>query len=140
MLRLIRAGIIGILALGCSGPRPAPIEGKLVWHDGTPAVELARGVVVFESVEHKLAGQGTIAADGSFTITTLREGDGAIVGRCTITVFEPAAPGEGPQPPPILPDKYQRSSVSGLAVDVQSGRNVVTLPLEKLPPSPRKPR
>src|SRR5436190_24088854 len=61
---------------GCGGPNLYPVEGKVVFADGTP---LAAGTVVFKPKDPKavMSPRGIIRAAGKFRASTLKEGDGA---------------------------------------------------------------
>ena len=86
---LMAAWALLILA-GCvdadSGPSVStyPIKGKVVMPDGKP---LGDGSVVFvPSGKEGVQASGKIAADGTFALTTRREGDGAAVGTYKVRI------------------------------------------------------
>ena len=72
---------------------------------------------------------GTIAADGSFELSTYGNGDGAVIGkhRVSISCFESQDPGAPPPDPdrepgrgkPLIPRKYLRPETSGVTVEVK---------------------
>src|SRR5262245_9136078 len=75
----IVAPVIVILA-GCGGPRFHPVRGIVVFPDGKP---LSGGWVTFEPLDSgvKTSAVGDIQPDGTFQLTTARNGDGAMAGR-----------------------------------------------------------
>src|SRR5437764_14956105 len=88
-----------LLAAGCSGgKRLYPVEGTVVYDDGKPAVELAKGTVSFESVENLSNVAGDIRSDGTFRIRTPPGKDGAPAGKYRIIVL-PAEGSDGIRPP-----------------------------------------
>lgn len=67
-------GFVAVLAAGCggSGVKTYPVSGKVTFEDGSP---LTKGTVVFESTT--MAAMGQIQPDGTYTLTTYKDGDGA---------------------------------------------------------------
>ena len=60
---------------------------------------------------------GTVRPDGSFELSTYKEGDGAVVGHHFVTVF-------GPEDSTLLPGgiaPFERLAVQGDAVEIRSG-------------------
>ena len=88
-----------ITAVGCNrGPFPTyEAEGRVTFSDGTA---LERGWVEFESIEHQppLTARGEIQSDGTFFLTTFKQGDGAIEGRHRAVVVVPLPEGVGDDP------------------------------------------
>jgi len=106
-----------MLALGGCGVRTVPVEGKVLYR-GKP---LEFGSVMFQPEKGPTA-RGTIQPDGTFRLSTYREGDGAIPGahQGQITCFEQQRPGFAPDPKhepglskPLIPPKYNRFDTSG---------------------------
>jgi hypothetical protein len=125
---------LALLAVAGCGPSMGQVDGKVVWADGKPAAELANGQVIFESPEMRITARGEIAADGTFTLRTSQEGDGAKVGEYQVAIVEHrvATGGEGsPVAPQRLADKYYDFKTSGLTATVKPGRHPVTLTVER---------
>lgn len=135
-LRPVAAGsvfmVVGaIVCVGCSDSyqqETATVRGTITL-DGQP---LTSGSVMF--VPDK--GRGALApieADGTFTLGTYGDFDGAIVGRHKIAVYPPQAAGERNVAPPgarPIPQRYQSSETSQLEADVKAGEdNFVELKL-----------
>jgi hypothetical protein len=127
---------LGAVLLGTScGGGLNSVTGK-VHYNGQPA---AGAVVVFHPVAEDtlttLHPTGVTAADGSFTLTTRTDGDGAAAGEYLVTVVwpEPAQPRKpglmSTEPPPDPPDRlrgrYANRATSDLRAVVQAGRNVL---------------
>jgi hypothetical protein len=104
--------------------------------DGSP---LTAGVVEFDSVtddpkRHAVA-RGKVEPDGTFRLSTYREGDGAVEGRHRVVVMpapvlaEDMRPGQPPPRPNVHP-RFGNYETSGLEVTVKPGRNEVTLTVE----------
>ncbi|HXG12359.1 MAG TPA: hypothetical protein VNK04_21565 [Gemmataceae bacterium] len=124
-----------VVARTRGGPKTYPVSGQLVWEDGSPARELAGGLVVLESVEAPVSAQGEILDDGTFRLTTSRPGDGALEGRHRVLIEVPR-PREGDlagrrEPPPILDPRLGRFETSGLEINVERKDNQVILKLKK---------
>lgn len=116
------------------------VDGKVVWTDGSPATELANGQVIFESQEMRITARGQIGPDGTFTLRTSQEGDGARVGEYDVAIVEHRVSkgGEGgPLSQQFLPTKYYDFKTSGLKATVKPGRSPVTLTVERIAP-PKK--
>jgi hypothetical protein len=136
--------ILTILAAGCGGPsRPetAPTSGR-VTYKGQP---VAGGRIVFFP-EPSGAGRqaiGTIGPDGRYSLTTFRDGDGAVLGRHRVTIK--ATRVTGPPSPEeaadqmrrgvdlgvewLVPKKYSRPETSPLTADVKRGDNTIDFDL-----------
>src|SRR5262245_15950666 len=123
------AVLTGFLAMaGCGQSPTVPVEGQLVWPDGSPARELA-GYTVEATIEGgKVTARGDIDPEGHFRLGTFKIGDGAEPGILRVCVFPPP-PIEGQPPPPVkLPARYSQPENSGLVITAERGkRNDVTL-------------
>lgn len=117
---------------GCnSGPDTHPVQGKVVWKGGGDATELVGHTVTFESEDAKASGSGTVQADGTFTIGTFGEKDGALTGRHRIVVTPPELPEDTFPPPPLIPRRYGGFETSGLTADIKPETNPVVLEVER---------
>ncbi len=127
---------------GCGGPTLCPVEGKIVYTDGTPAKDLEGYTVTFESVDQAatelrpgISAWGVVEADGTFRIGTYQPGDGVVPGRHRVAICPPPSEADQPPPPPAIPLKYANFDTSGLQVDILPGVNKITLTVEPSPPS-----
>src|SRR5688500_5484453 len=89
---LLAALCLGLV--GC-GSKTYPVNGKLVWPDGSPVTELTGGTVVFEPKARPKAGEpatgasGDIKEDGGFSLSTFQPDDGAPPGDYYVAVVQP---------------------------------------------------
>ena len=121
-------GVAVLAATGCDrGPQVAPVTG-VVKYRGKP---LEFGTVTFQAQQGQPA-RGNIQPDGSFTLSTFREGDGAMVGlhQVRVTCYESqrpsagtAAAGEQSLGKLLIPQKYTFFDRSGLTADVKAGQD-----------------
>jgi len=115
------AAVLGIVLTGCSDRiATAPVEG-VVYYDGDP---LHVGTVTFLPEEEGPYATGTIRPDGTFTMTTYDEGDGAILGKHRVmisAISEGTGLPEDPIGEPILliPERYGSDKSSGLSATVE---------------------
>jgi hypothetical protein len=135
--RFAAMGLVGILALtavACSksgGRKPVyPVKGK-VQFDGRPA---EGALVVFHPVGAAGAEgnpHATVAADGTYTLTTYDSGDGAPEGDYLVTVEWWQRDPRQPDNPPLnrLNPQLARTESSGLKARVDKGKNEIT-PIE----------
>jgi hypothetical protein len=127
------------LLTGCGGSGIYPVEGQVVWKDGTPAKDLAGSLIMFEQAEKKTSSQGMIDAAGGFTLTTDQPNDGAPEGDHTVVIIEVGRKsiGGGPDGTNIAPAKidtrYMSPQTSDLKTKVTSGENKITLTIEPNP-------
>jgi hypothetical protein len=122
---------------GC-GSGLHPVEGKVVWKDGSPAKELENGYVVFDLPEKQTSARGTIQGDGTFRLTTNKPNDGALAGDYKVLVVEIGRkPLGGPDATAIAPGamdtKFSDPRTSGLTASVKPGTNQITLTVERAP-------
>jgi hypothetical protein len=133
--RLLCASALLLVAgtAGCtpSGPPMEPVTGVVLYH-GRP-VERAR--VMFVGPDSPRAAVGTTNDAGEFRLSTMSEGDGAVVGehQVTVTSFTPEAIakmsnaeqealGRGQKVQgSSLPTKYASFETSGLSATVEAG-------------------
>lgn len=127
-LRLVLAGFVacaGVTIAGCGGakgPELHPVSGKVLLKG--KAAEHA--TVVLHPLHPAAADapkpRGKVGADGTFTLTTNTEGDGAPAGEYQVTVEQWLAGARSDDPPANrLPAKYSRPETSGLTATVGAG-------------------
>ena len=122
--------LVAILGLvGCGGPY-VPVEGKIVYGDGSAAKELKEGTVEFEAVDQKISARGGIDAEGRFRMTTERSGDGCVPGKHRVVVTHRPSYADQPVPQVIRP-KYRAFETSGLEVVIEAGK-FVELKVERI--------
>ncbi len=131
---ILRSAVCGLVltVAGCSGKGLVPVEGQVVYPDGTPVKGLDGGQVVFRSAGTGGASSnatGTIDAEGRFKLGSLTPGDGAARGTYQVLITPPDPTGDVPLPRAIDP-KYEKFETSGLEVEVKAEPNTVTLKVE----------
>ena len=134
-LNLFAVAVIGALVVGCGSGGVYPVEGQVVWKDGTPAKNLAGSLVFFELAEKQTNSRGSIDAEGSFQLTTNKPNDGAPAGEHTVLIIEVGRKSlGGPDSSNLAPSKidtrYASPATSDLRATVKSGRNKVSLTVE----------
>ncbi len=117
---------------GCGQKLIYPVHGRIVDPQGNPVTGLKGGAVEFEALEGKSSANGSIEADGSFTLTTKTPADGAHVGKNRVLIQRPFISPERPVPPVIEP-KYEKFETSGLVIQVEPKNNEVELKVDLAP-------
>jgi hypothetical protein len=131
------AAAIGLIAFlgGCAGSGICPVEGKVLWKDGTPAKELEGALVVFDLPEKQSNATGVVQADGSFRLTTANPNDGAMAGDYTVLIIERRKALGGADAsvmaPGVMDVRYSDRAKSDLKATVKPGPNPITLTVER---------
>ncbi len=79
--RSVAVGAACLLAAGCGGPNLGQVSGT-VTAGGRP---VTTGTIMFHPAEGPTA-VGAINADGTYTLTTIKAGDGAAIGSHRVTI------------------------------------------------------
>jgi hypothetical protein len=110
---------------GCGGGDPYAV--KTVSAAGTATYQgkpVSKGTILFQPVDEKgRPASGTIE-DGKFTLTTYREGDGAVPGKhkVAVVVTEEKKTKDGDTTVKyIIPERYASAETSGVEVEVPPG-------------------
>jgi hypothetical protein len=124
-----------VTVTGC-GSRTAPVMGLVVYADtpDVPATDLEGYVVTFESTgegTELASATGTVKADGTFQVSTFKQGDGALRGKQLLALTPPILASGAVAPSKILP-KYHDLRASGLEADIGPGENHVKLTVERV--------
>jgi hypothetical protein len=125
------------LLMGCvGGAGPYPVDGTVVWEDGSPAKELHLGSVVFDLPEKRISARGMIQPDGTFRLTTNKADDGALVGKHKVMVIEGARRslpgGDGTQlAPGHMDSMYSDPATTDLTATVEPRKNVIKLTVKR---------
>jgi hypothetical protein len=126
---LIPSLALMILALGgCGGGghqvgNTVPVKGRITYK-GKPLIQ---GTVTFEPEDTGREAEGRIGPDGSFALTTFKEGDGAVIGVHRVRVSSGAV---GPARTDALPTKHKKSSDSMVTVEVVEGKTEYDIDLK----------
>ncbi|GIX00313.1 MAG: hypothetical protein KatS3mg111_3645 [Pirellulaceae bacterium] len=101
---LVCALLCNAMLVGCGsgGPDPVPVSGKVLYQ-GKP---VADATVTFLSTSGGRSASGKTAADGTFTLTTNKTGDGAVPGDYIVTISKVAAKGASAGPINIENGEY----------------------------------
>lgn len=117
---------------GCgSNVKTVPVSGKVKYTDGTP---VTKGVIVFQnSSQPSIEARGVIQPDGSFTLTTETEGDGAPPGTYKVYFADsgsnealednPNTPQDESLPQPLFGQQYMSPDTSGITKEVTGASN-----------------
>jgi len=119
-----------LLICGCS-KKTYPVEGQVVFEDGSPAKELADYGIAFNAKDLAANANGTIKPDGSFTVGTFADGDGAPLGKHRLAITPPPPKIDEPRTPPVISSKYANFDTSGLTIEVAAQVNKVTLKVDR---------
>jgi hypothetical protein len=75
-----------LVCCGCSKPLATyPVKGQLKFEDGSVP---KFGDIEFFNAEHRLNARGKINRDGSFTVSTFNDGDGAVAGKHQVVIMQ----------------------------------------------------
>jgi hypothetical protein len=131
MRRVTFAVLVAGLA-GCGGGRTASVEGKLVWADGTPAKELAGGVVMFQTADGATKMHGVIGPDGAFELAdAVPEGTYQVYVSETLPVLRETDTEGAVLGPPKMDPRFGDPKTSGLTATIQSGGEPVVLKVDR---------
>jgi hypothetical protein len=126
---LVLGALAGAAGTGC-GSSTYPVEGKVLSKDGSAIPELEGCTVVFETEDGKVSAQGSVAADGSFRLSTYKPNDGALPGKHRVLISPPPIY-DNPPAPVIIDPRYHDFKSSGLAVTVGPKKNEVLLKVDR---------
>ncbi|HMP80651.1 MAG TPA: hypothetical protein PKD54_14450 [Pirellulaceae bacterium] len=77
-------GFIALLASGCGGvPARYPQSGRIVFEDGSP---VKTGSIEIGGGDSKWTASGDIQRDGTFVLSTVTKGDGAVPGDYQVVI------------------------------------------------------
>lgn len=122
---------VAVLAslLGCSGEtRPLADQKPTFPSQGSVLLDgkvVANAVVILHPLDDRsdklVRSYGRTGADGSFTLSTYKPGDGAPVGRYIVTVMVADADDESK----AVPAHFGSPTTSGLRTEIKEGANVI---------------
>ena len=131
--------IVGVIAIVGCGSKTAIVNGVLVFSDkpDEPAKELEGYTITFESVDGKASSVGTVGSDGKFTMSTFKDGDGALRGKMKVAVTPPIQMSDASIGPSKIDKRHHTFETSGLEADIVPGTNNITLKVDRLPAKPQ---
>ncbi len=104
---------------GAEGSGPAapliPVKGTVTYR----VKPVTKGLVKFTPDGYGRAARGELQSDGTFVLTTLKEGDGVVAGHHQISIS-----GTGSHPAKeLVPKKYTQRTTSKLTAEVDAEHN-----------------
>jgi hypothetical protein len=116
-IRMLLAASCCLACWGCgpgSGTTASliPVKGK-VTYKGQP---LTTGVIKFEPDGYGREARGKIQSDGTFVLTTFKDGDGVVAGHHAVTVLDTGIKSARN----AVAKKYGEAASSGLTADVDA--------------------
>lgn len=132
-------GLLAVTSVGCGGSsgefKVAPVKGKVIFN-GQPVTSgsIHFRPVAVQGAKEGMQGKpasGQIQSDGTFVLTTFRQGDGAIVGKHEVSYIPATGGAETYEQQP------EKSPYLGLVpkekeVEVKPGTNEITIELVPL--------
>ncbi len=105
---------------GAGGGSLVPVKGKITYK-GQP---LTKGLVVFEPRNSGSTATGELKSDGTFVLTTVKEGDGVVPGKHRVCISGTGSEGLGKnkKPKELIPAKFTQPNTSGLVAEVTSDK------------------
>ena len=126
-LSALLASVLCLAGCGPSVGATYKVTGTVKFSDGTP---LTKGTVLFTSDKHSAT--GPIQEDGTYSLTTLKPGDGAPPGDYKVTLGGDAA-GTYPDNKPLVDPKFLGTTTSGLTASVKNQKLQYDITVEKPP-------
>ena len=124
-------GMFAVLLLSGCGNKTYPVRGQVVFEDGTPANELAGYAIMFQSEEHKTSAAGTIQPDGTFSVGTHTDTDGAMLGKQRVAITPPVPVIHVRRPPSLIHERYGDFDTSQLEIEIKPGTNQPTITVDR---------
>lgn len=85
-IAVVLASLFWVSCSGCSNQLATyPVLGQLTFEDGSVP---KFGEIEFYHPEHRLNARGKVNRDGSFTVGTFQEGDGAVAGKHQVVILQ----------------------------------------------------
>lgn len=113
------AALLLLVAGGCGESRPAtyPVTVTVTYADKKP---VPGAQVVLMSAEGNVSSRGAAGDDGSCSLTTYQQNDGALLGKHKVLIAQPPHIGdpEAPYKGPKIASKFANFASSGLEVEV----------------------
>lgn len=130
--QLAAAAILAALAGGCGAAPTAQVSGRVEFTDGTPLTGAVR-TITFTPTEGstatvRKAAQGTIGADGSFSLYTRKPGDGVFKGDYAVVFTVLKDPNLGGM---LVPQKYGASDSTPFRETINADRDDLLYRLDK---------
>ncbi len=131
--------LVLVSSSGCSDRlKTYPVQGRVQFPSGAP---VRVGTVELKSQEHGVQARGTLETDGSFSLTTYEEDDGAVAGThdCVIVqmIMTEGLEGHRPSKLGVIDPRYHRYATSGLQIKIEPNtENQITIEVEGIGKQP----
>ena len=128
--------LFAAMIIGCEKSdrlRTYPVSGTVTFPNGST---IGLSSIIFESHEYSIPATGVVEEDGTFTLGTYEEDDGAVAGKhiVTITPMQPEDfdPDANRRVPPTIDPSYMHPDRSGLEFEVtEDGPNHFEIQVKK---------
>lgn len=125
MLTVLIASLTFVATGGCfNNGGMQPVSGTVTFKDGAP---VSGGTVLFIAVEGNSSSVGYLNDDGTYTLGTFSDADGAPLGMYDVTIT--GNTGYGGKSP--IAAKYGAAGQSQLKAEVVPGKNTIDFQLER---------
>ncbi|MBA2117007.1 hypothetical protein [Bremerella alba] len=127
---LVSAALTALMLVGCGDGRPAVVKTSgQVFLNGEPLIFKGDGFVQVIPADNRPATGMINPSDGTFTLTTFDNDDGAVPGEHAVTILVKAL-GPGGQSVNLLPTEYTEMETSGLTVVIDKPTDSLKIELE----------
>ncbi len=120
----IAAALLSTTGCGGSNGATEPVTGKVTFTDGSP---VAGGTIVFADVANNSSSIGYIQQDGTYTLGTFEETDGAPTGKYKVTVIGDSEYGKKS----AISSNFANQDSTPLEAEVKDGPNTIDFEVER---------
>jgi hypothetical protein len=137
-LTTLLTGVAILLSTGCGSqvPKTYPVQGRVVTENGKP-IEMGSVEFRSEGKESRIIARGKIKPDGSFSLSTFGNDDGAVAGKHDVIIQQMIIAegfGKSHEHGPRVPAIYSEYASSGLTAEIKKTEdNFVTLQIKNAP-------
>ncbi|MBA2117641.1 carboxypeptidase-like regulatory domain-containing protein [Bremerella alba] len=121
---LFASTLLGFLGCSGSGGATEVVTGKVSFADGSP---VSGGTIVFADTQNNSSSVGYIKEDGTYTLGTFGESDGAPKGRYKVTIIGSSDYGKSSP----ISSKFANQDQTPLTAEVVDGKNVIDFQVDK---------
>lgn len=121
--------LILLCAVGCGGGK-IKVSGKVTFSDDDSPLTVGTVYFTTESFEAR----GSLKADGTYTLSALKEGDGIPPGKYRVYVgdaFERVGPSENEVIVPLIDQKFTSTTSSDLEFEVNSSQRTFDFKVDR---------
>lgn len=121
---LFATTLLGFLGCGGNGGATEVVTGTVTFDDGSP---VAGGTIIFADTQKNSSSVGYIQEDGTYTLGTFGETDGAPQGRYKVTIIGSSDYGKSSP----ISSKFANQDQTPLTAEVVDGENVLDFQVDK---------